>query len=68
MKIATAFSLLFALFCVATQVLAGETIRLANGEWVPYQSKSLKHCGAVSRIVTKAFASEGITVEYEYFP
>ncbi len=68
MKIATPLSLLFAVFCVATQVWAAETIHLANGEWVPYQSKSLKHHGAVSRIVTEAFASEGITVEYEYFP
>jgi polar amino acid transport system substrate-binding protein len=68
MKIAKALSVLFAVFCVAAPISAAETIRLANGEWVPYQSQSLKHCGAVSRIVTEAFASEGITVEYEYYP
>ena len=68
MKIAKPLSLLFAVFFVATQVLAGETIRLASGEWVPYQSKGLHHGGTVSRIVTEAFASQGITVEYEYYP
>ncbi len=68
MKIAKALSVLFAVVFVATQVLAAETIRLASGEWVPYQSKSLKHSGVVSRIVTEAFALGGVTVEYEYYP
>ncbi len=47
---------------------AEETIRLASGEWAPYQSKSLKHAGFASRIVTEAFALKGIKVEYGYFP
>ena len=48
--------------------LAQETIRLASGEWAPYQSEHLKHNGLASRIVTQAFAQEGVKVEYGYFP
>ncbi|MFC4158657.1 substrate-binding periplasmic protein [Chitinimonas lacunae] len=44
------------------------TIRLANGEWPPYMSAKLPHYGAVSRIVSEAFASEGIQVRYEFYP
>lgn len=46
----------------------GETITLSNGEWLPYLSQSLPHHGAVSRIVTEAFALEGITVKYVFRP
>jgi len=28
---------------------AGETIRLASGEWPPYQSAAFKHAGVVKR-------------------
>lgn len=45
-----------------------ETIRLASGEWSPYQSKKLKYYGVASRIVTEAFAMGDIRVEYGYFP
>lgn len=54
-----------------TLVTAGyteETVRLASGEWPPYQSKELKHAGVVSRIVTEAFAQSDIRVELGYFP
>ena len=47
---------------------AGETVRLANGEWAPYYSQNLKHYGIGSRIVSEAFALEGIKVEYGFFP
>ena len=43
-------------------------IRLASGEWAPYQSKNLKYYGVASRIVTEAFTLGGIKVEYNYFP
>ncbi len=49
-------------------VSAQETIRIASGEWAPYQSENLKYYGVASRIVTEAFALEGIKVEYGYFP
>jgi polar amino acid transport system substrate-binding protein len=45
-----------------------ETIRITNGEWPPFTSEHLAHKGPLSRIVTEAFALEGITVEYGYFP
>ncbi len=47
---------------------AEEKIRITNGEWPPYLSESLPHYGVVSRIVTEAFALEGIQVEYGFFP
>jgi polar amino acid transport system substrate-binding protein len=45
-----------------------ETIRITNGEWPPFTSERLAHKGPLSRIVTEAFALEGITVEYGHFP
>ena len=45
-----------------------ETVRIANGEWPPFTSEKLAHKGPLSRIVTEAFAQEGIQVEYGYFP
>ncbi len=56
------------LFIMATSTGAEETIRLASGEWSPYQSENLKYFGVASRIVTEAFALEGVKVEYGYFP
>ena len=48
--------------------VANENIRIATGEWSPYISKELKYNGLVSRIITEAFALEGVDVEYHYFP
>ena len=47
---------------------SSKSIRLASGEWSPYQSEHLKHYGVASRIVTEAFDLEGIHVTYGYFP
>jgi len=41
---------------------------LASGEWAPYVSENLLHEGVVSRIVSEAFALEGVEVEYAYLP
>jgi len=50
-------------------IAVAETVRLTNGEWPPFQSeKDLKYHGVFSRIVTEAFALEGINVEYGFFP
>ena len=56
--------------CTAAQenVRAQESVRLTNGEWPPFLSEDLEHYGVASRIVTEAFAEEGITVEYGFFP
>lgn len=56
------------LLAIVNAGYAEETVRLASGEWPPYQSKDLKHAGVVSRIVTEAFAQSGIRVEFGYFP
>ncbi|WP_163831662.1 substrate-binding periplasmic protein [Spartinivicinus ruber] len=45
-----------------------QTVRLTNGEWLPFQSKNLKHYGVASHMVTEAFASENIKVEYVFMP
>ncbi|MBA3530656.1 MAG: transporter substrate-binding domain-containing protein [Ardenticatenales bacterium] len=47
---------------------SANTIRLTNGEWPPYLSETLPHKGLASRIVTEAFATQGFTVEYGFFP
>lgn len=52
-----------------TSTPAGEPLlRLTNGEWPPYLSETLPHYGLASRIVTEAFAVQGIKVEYGFFP
>lgn len=58
-----------AVLCLAaTAAQARESVRLANGEFSPYQSETLKHYGMLSRIVSEAFALEGVDVEYGFFP
>ncbi|HEY0588980.1 MAG TPA: transporter substrate-binding domain-containing protein [Pseudoduganella sp.] len=57
------------LFCLLAAPWArAETITLSNGEWLPYLSETLPHYGIVSRIVSEAFALEGITVQYVFRP
>lgn len=51
--------------CPAADV---ERVRLTSGEWPPYLSEKLEHHGLVSHIVTRAFAEEGVVVEYGFFP
>jgi polar amino acid transport system substrate-binding protein len=53
---------------LATMGIAEEEIRLTNGEWPPFTSKTLKHYGVYSHIVSEAFALEGVKVEYGFFP
>ena len=47
---------------------AEEKVRIASGEWLPYQSENLKYHGPASRVITEAFALSGIDVEFGYFP
>ncbi len=61
--------LLFSLLLIfSTQGLAKDTVRITNGEWLPFFSKSLEDFGRPSKIVTDAFALEGVKVEYGFFP
>lgn len=52
----------------ATTEILTVTVRLTSGEWVPYTGENLPQFGCDSQIVTEAFALEGITVEYGFFP
>ncbi len=56
MKVTTAVIAFISIFFNTTHVFAEETIRLASGEWEPYQSQHLKYNGVASRIVSEAFA------------
>ena len=47
---------------------AEDTIRLASGEWEPYISENLLYYGVASRIVTEAFALQGVKVTYGFYP
>jgi len=45
-----------------------ESISIAIGEWPPYTSESLEHNGVLGRVITEAFALEGITVHFSFHP
>lgn len=60
--------LLLALLSLCASVANAESVRITNGEWPPFTSDQLPYKGPLSRIVAEAFALEGITVEYGYFP
>lgn len=49
-------------------IAGNRVVRITSGDWPPYQGKNLPHLGAGQRIVTEAFALQGIDVEYEFFP
>lgn len=47
---------------------ANEPIKIAAEEWPPFSSEHLKYNGLMSRIITEAFALEGLNVEIGFFP
>ncbi len=51
----------------APLALAGD-ITLINGEWLPLQSEHLPGYGVLSRVVSEAFALEGVKVRYLFRP
>ncbi|WP_159084440.1 substrate-binding periplasmic protein [Dongshaea marina] len=53
---------------VLSTSLRAETVRITNGEWPPLTSQTLPHSGILSKIITDAFASQGVRVEYGFFP
>ncbi len=46
--------------------LSAQTVKLANGEWAPYQSESLKENGFISQFVKEIFEGEGYQVEFVF--
>jgi polar amino acid transport system substrate-binding protein len=53
---------------LASGTRAEDIITLSNGEWLPYLSETAPHYGVISRIVTEAFALEGVKVRYVFRP
>lgn len=47
---------------------AGQPLRIAVGEWPPYFSEDAPGSGSFAQVVAKAFALEGIEVEFGFFP
>ncbi|MGI0119091.1 substrate-binding periplasmic protein [Zooshikella sp. RANM57] len=47
---------------------SASVVKLTNGEWPPYMSEKYKHYGVMSHIVSEAFKTQGIKVEYGFFP
>ena len=56
------------LMMAACEASADEVITLTSGAWLPYLSECAPHHGVVSRIVTEAFALEGVRVNYIFRP
>jgi polar amino acid transport system substrate-binding protein len=67
MKLKLLLSVALTLAFASTAVRA-EEITLTNGEWLPYTSEHLPHHGVISRIVSEAFAAEGVTVNFRFRP
>lgn len=51
-----------------SKAVAGETVRIATGEFPPYVSRDLKHQGLVTRIVKEAFSLVGMDARFGFFP
>ncbi|MBU2292694.1 MAG: transporter substrate-binding domain-containing protein [Gammaproteobacteria bacterium] len=45
-----------------------EQIRIAIGEWPPFIGEALPHYGVVPQLLNEAFATQGVSVEYGFFP
>ena len=58
----------FVFLSLFTLIRAEDTIRLTSGEWPPYVSKDSKHLGFASHVVEQAFLSQGVIVEWGFFP
>lgn len=43
-------------------------IRLTNGHWPPYMAEEHDYQGALSRLISEAFAEAGYRVEFGFFP
>jgi polar amino acid transport system substrate-binding protein len=67
MRLLPALTLLAALAAPAGAARAEEIV-LSNGDWLPYMSESLPGHGIISRLVSDAFASQGIKVRYVFRP
>lgn len=53
---------------ISCSAAAAEAVRLTNGEWPPYLGEQLPYKGVASRIVSEAFALQGIDVAWDFYP
>ena len=53
---------------LAAPAVRADGITLTSGEWRPFLSEQLPHHSVLSRIVSEAFALEGVTVHYTFRP
>ena len=64
--------ILFLVLCgLLLQISRGQaqsTIRIATEEYPPYTSQNLNHFGIDAHIVSEAYKTQGISVEYHFFP
>ncbi|BCG24345.1 ABC transporter substrate-binding protein [Pseudomonas tohonis] len=60
--------LLICLLALARPLFAEGHIRIAIGEWPPLISASQPGNGVIPTLISEAFATQGITVEYGFFP
>ncbi|MDE1465689.1 substrate-binding periplasmic protein [Spartinivicinus poritis] len=51
-----------------SKLYAEQTLRIATGEFPPYNSKSLKHGGLMPHIIKEAFAIAGYKAQFEFYP
>ena len=49
-------------------LLYGERLSIATGEWSPWVSASLKHYGVASHITQEAFKTQGVDVDFNFYP
>ena len=68
LKIKYLISLTVLFISLSGSSYAQQTVRLAVGEWEPYVSQNLPQKGLIARIITEAFALEGVKVELGFFP
>jgi len=60
--------LLFLLLIPSSLLANDQNIVIASGEWPPWTGRELPHNGFINHIVKEAFAREGRTVRFEFYP
>ena len=56
------------LFLFTFNLYSNDKVSITNGEWPPYFSQTLPNYGITSELVTKAFESQDIAVQYHWYP
>ncbi|WP_273432660.1 ABC transporter substrate-binding protein [Chitinibacter tainanensis] len=60
--------LLLLCWCATVPAAPALSITLSNGEWPPYMGEKLPEGGRLSWVVSEAFASENVSVRYQFMP